>query len=241
MLDAIGTILVGTAMAVILAGVVTTIPVALPGRLALAGIIGAWVGLAGAVAAAGALSNPTTVLAMFGTPLVITVAVVLGWPTARRAVAAIPLPLLIGLNTIRLAGVLFVLLAVAGRLSGPFPYSAGWGDFATGAFAIPVAWLAAREASSRDRLIFAWNTFGLLDLVIAVALGVISRNGSPLQLIHAGVGSAAMQFLPWAFVPTALVPFFIIAHGIVFARLRSRTMDKVDERRLSVGDFSHAG
>ena len=78
MLDAIGTILVGTAMAVILAGVVTTIPVALPGRLALAGIAGAWVGLAGAVAAAGALSNPITVLTLFGTPLVITVAVVLG-------------------------------------------------------------------------------------------------------------------------------------------------------------------
>jgi len=44
MLDEIGTILVGTAMAVMLAGVVTTIPVALPGRLALAGIVGAWVG-----------------------------------------------------------------------------------------------------------------------------------------------------------------------------------------------------
>src|SRR5215510_15593008 len=227
MLDAIGTILVGTAMAVILASVVTTITVALTGRLALAGIIGAWAGLAGAVAAAGALSNPTTVLAMFGTPLVMTFAVVLGWSTARRAVAAIPLPLLIGLNTIRLAGVLFVLLAVAGRLSGPFTYSARWGDFATGAFAIPVAWLAARKASSRDRLILAWNTFGLLDLVIAVTLGLISRNGSPLQLIDAGVGSAAIQFLPWVFFPTALVPFFIIAHGIVFARLRSRTMDKV--------------
>ena len=241
MLDAIGTMLVGTAMAVILAGVVTTIPVALTGRLALAGIIGAWVGLAGAVAAAGALSNPTTVLAMFGTPLVMTFAVVLGWPTARRAVAAIPLPLLIGLNTIRLAGVLFVLLAVDGRLSGPFPYSAGWGDLATGAFSIPVAWLAAREAGSRDRLILAWNTFGLLDLGVAVALGLISRNGSPLQLIHAGVGSEAMQFLPWAFVPTALVPIFIIAHGIVFARLRSRMMDNLEERPLSAGDFSHAG
>src|SRR5262245_47491742 len=142
MLDAIGTMLEGTAMAVILAGVVTTIPVTLTGRLALAGIIGAWVGLAGAVASAGARSSHTTALTMFLTRVVMTFAVVLRWPTARRAVAAIPLPLLIGLNTIRLAGVLFVLLAVDGRLSGPFPYSAGWGDFATGAFAIPVAWLA---------------------------------------------------------------------------------------------------
>jgi hypothetical protein len=55
------------------------------------------------------------------------------------------LPLLVGLNVIRLSGVLFVLLALAGRLSGPFPHISGWGDFVTGALAIPVAWLALRE------------------------------------------------------------------------------------------------
>jgi hypothetical protein len=42
-------------------------------------------------------------------------------PAARRALNAIPLPLLVGLNVIRLGGVLFVLLALAGRLSGRFP------------------------------------------------------------------------------------------------------------------------
>src|ERR1700746_4014732 len=58
----------------------------------------------------------------------------------------------------------------------------------------------------------------MLDLIVAVTLGLISRNGSPLQLIHAGVGTAAIQTLPWAFVPTVLVPFFLFAHGIIFAR-----------------------
>jgi hypothetical protein len=238
MLDVIGTILVGVALGVILTAIITALPLRLSRRFVVAGAAGAWVGLAGAVAGAGGLSNVPTVLAMFGTPLITIVGLVLGIPAARRALTAIPLPLLIGLNIIRLAGVLFVLLAFAGRLSGPFPYIAGWGDFATGALAIPVAWLA-NKTRFRDRLVLAWNTFGILDLIVAVTLGLISRNGSPLQLIHAGVGTAAMQSLPWAFVPTVLVPFFLIAHAIVFAHLRARSLEFGQQPILS-GELGRA-
>src|SRR5713101_982234 len=97
-----------------------------------------------------------------------------------------------------------------------------WGDFVTGALAMPVAWLAMAKSSQRDRLIVAWNAFGALDLVVAVTLEIMSRNGSPLQLIHAGVGTEAMTTLPWSLVPSVLVPFFLIAHAIVFAQLRAR-------------------
>jgi len=240
MLDVMGTILVGVAMAVILAGMVTTMPLRLADRLALAGIVGAWVGLVGAVAGAGALSDPVTVLAMFATPLVAIVALVLAFPTVRFALNSVPLPLLVGLNAIRLGGVLFVLLAGAGRLSGPFPYFAGWGDFATGALAIPAAWLAASDVSFRNRLIVVWNTFGMVDLIVGVTLALISRNGSPLQLIDAGVGTATMQSLPWAFVPTVLVPFFLIAHAAVFSRMRARSVDSGGQRPISIGYLGRA-
>jgi hypothetical protein len=43
--------------------------------------------------------------------------------------------------------------------------------------------------------------------------------GSPIQLIHAGMGSAAMQYLPYCLVPTVLVPFYLITHAIVAAQL----------------------
>jgi hypothetical protein len=240
MLDVIGSILVGMALAVALTALTTTLPLRISGRFVLAGTAGAWIGLAGAVAGMGALSNPPTVLAMFGTPLVIMVGLAFGVPSVRRALTAIPLPLLIALNIVRLAGVLFVLLAVAGRLSGPFPYFAGWGDFATGALALPVATLAANETRLRDRLILAWNSFGMLDLIVAVTLGMISRNGSPLQLIHAGVGTAAIQTLPWAFIPTVLVPFFLTVHVIVFAQLRARSSDKVGQQPILSGEFGRA-
>jgi hypothetical protein len=95
--------------------------------------------------------------------------------------------------------------------------------------------LVQSETRFRDRLIVAWNAFGMLDLIVAVALGLISRDGSPLQLIHAGVGTAAMQALPWAFIPTALVPFFLIDHAIIFARMRARSLDKSGRQPVSIG------
>ena len=110
------------------------------------------------------------------------------------------------------------LVAFAGRLSGPFPYSAGIGDLITGILAMPVARAAARGVGR----IGAWNAFGALDLFVAIGLGLSSAQGSPLHLIDAGVGSQAMQFLPFSLVPTVLVPFYLSTHGIVAAQLVDR-------------------
>jgi len=38
--------------------------------------------------------------------------------------------------------------------------------------------------------------------------------------IAAAAGSAAMQQLPWSFVPTVLVPFWLTLHAIIWAELR---------------------
>jgi hypothetical protein len=130
------------------------------------------------------------------------------------------MPVLVGLNAIRILGAFFLVLAATGRLGGPFPQSAGWGDIITGIFAIPLAWAAARGLPSR-RLLGAWNAFGTLDLIVAVTLGTMSTNGSPLQIIHADAGSDAVNLLPWSLIPTVLVPFFLIVHGIIFAQLRA--------------------
>jgi hypothetical protein len=115
---------------------------------------------------------------------------------------------------------LFLLLAAAGRLAGPFPHFAGWGDIITGVFALPVAWLAKDVRPRHLNAIAAWDLFGAADLVLAITLGVTSAEGSPLQIFTAAPGSAAIQQLPWSFVPTVLVPFWLILHAIIWAQLR---------------------
>ena len=66
-----------------------------------------------------------------------------------------------------------------GRLSGPFPQSAGWGDIISGVVAVPLLWLA-RDPARHRVVLHLWNVFGMLDLVIAIVLGVVSAQGSAL-------------------------------------------------------------
>jgi hypothetical protein len=60
----------------------------------------------------------------------------------RAALLGLPTRLMIGLNIARVLAVLFLLLAAQGRLAGPFPFLAGWGDIITGVFAIPLLFAA---------------------------------------------------------------------------------------------------
>jgi hypothetical protein len=114
------------------------------------------------------------------------------------------------------------LLAAEGRLAGPFPYFAAGGDIITGIVALPMMRLAVMPSAERTGTIMAWNLFGIADLVLAIALGVASAEGSPLQVFHTAPGSEAMQQLPWSFVPTVLVPLWLILHAIIWVQLRRR-------------------
>jgi hypothetical protein len=225
MLDAVGTVLSTMVMFVILVSVAGTLTPRRHQSVVLGLIAGLWVGVATAATAAGLFGKGTIgaiiLLILFASPLIAAALVASFSRGARAAMLAFPMPVLIGLNFFRVLGVMFLFLVAARRLGGPFPYEAGWGDIITGVFALPVAWIATRSPNAKG-WIAAWNVFGTLDLVVAVTLGVISQNGSPAQLILAGAGSDAIAHLPWALIPTVLVPFFLITHATVFAQLRKR-------------------
>lgn len=224
MLDLVGTLLIGSTIGTLLAAMVSTAGISQASRLAVGGIAGAWLGLAVAATLSGALNSPLTLPLLFSLPL-LAVAALVAIPAVRDAIFRIPVRLIVGLNAFRVLGVLFLLLAVAGRLGGPFPYFAGIGDIITGLFALSVAGIAARSSLGDFRVI-AWNAFGMLDLIVAVTLGVTSRNGSPIQLIHAGAGSDAITSLPWALIPLVAVPLYLIGHAIVFAHIRANAASK---------------
>jgi hypothetical protein len=177
-----------------------------------------WLGVTGQLAFA---SQVPLIGVLCAAPVLVVGLLMWVSPGVRRALTGLPMPLLIVLNVLRVQGGLFLALAAEGRLSGPFPYSAGWGDVITGVLSVPVAYAALRAPAKAAPFVALWNLFGVIDLISAVALGVLSANGSPLQLIHAGVGSYAMQFPPFSLVPTVLVPFYMLSHLIIAIQLSS--------------------
>ena len=220
MLDFLGTTATTGLTVFIVATLLICMEMSRDAKIVLAGLLGLWIGFAAAAGAAGwlAIPRPVPVMGIFVALPLLAAAIATAWPTARKAMLSLPLPLMVGLNIGRVFAVLFLLLGTAGRLSGPFPYSAGWGDIITGAVALPLLWRVGQPAR-HAALLHAWNAFGMLDLVAAIVVGVMSAKDSVLQTFPPP-GSDVMQSLPWSFVPTVLVPIWMVLHAIIFVRLR---------------------
>lgn len=192
-------------------------------RVRIAGELSAWFAMVTVMASTGVLTYPhglgtpglgVAVVA----PVIVLVGGVLVSPSLRHALRSIPLSALIGVNAIRILGVTFLVLYGLGRLPFPFAPVAGWGDILAGVTAVPVAWFAYKLETSARPVVWIWNTFGLLDLVAAIGLGVISAPG-PTQLIFAEPGTTIMTTLPWLIIPAFLVPLLASTHLAVFYRL----------------------
>jgi hypothetical protein len=236
MLDFAGTIAVTAVMVMAINAVISALAVSRLQRIAAALAVGLWVGLAAASADAGlfAVATPFPVIGLYvAAPLIGIAALAFLSPAWRAALLGLPMPLLVGLNLSRSIGLFFLLLAAEGRLSGPFPILAGWGDILVGVLALPAFLIALRPHGGRSFLA-AWNGLGALDLIVAVTLGVASAQGSPLQIFDVGAGSAAVQDLPWALIPTVLVPFYLTVHTILFVQIR-RMENRLRVDRIASG------
>ncbi len=220
MLDFLGTIATAALIVFVISTLLVFIDAARDTKVVLAGLLGLWVGIAAAASATGwpAIARPFPVMGLFVAAPLTAAIVATAWPKARAAMLSLPLPLLVGMNVGRVFAVLFLLVAAEGRMSGPFPQSAGWGDIISGVVALPLIGLARAPAANK-LVLHLWNAFGMLDLVAAIVLGVMSAPGSRLQ-VFAGPGSEAMTQLPLSFVPTVLVPMWMVIHAIIWAKLR---------------------
>lgn len=143
-----------------------------------------------------------------------------------------PVAIFVLMHVGRILGVGFLVLHAQGRLAAPFAPVAGWGDIFIALTAVPVALLLASRASLATRNVaLVWNTLGLIDLLIAVGLGVTSAPDSPLRIFTEAPGTAIMSSLPMLLVPIFLVPLYMLSHLAIFYRLMDR---KVMNQHASV-------
>jgi hypothetical protein len=226
LLDVIGALVLGaicTTDIAVLIGLAVIRPAA---KVVAFVIVAAWFSLIFAVAALGGFAAGVT--GPFPAPVIPFLILIIGglvawfgWPAFRNALLSVPLWALIGVNAFRILGVFFLILHHQGRLAAPFATSAGWGDVITGLVAIPLAAALAWKSKLPLWLLAAWTAFGTLDLIVSITLGALSAPGTPFRVFTEAPGTVAMGTLPWAGVPTLLVPLYLMTLLTIAVRLRT--------------------
>jgi hypothetical protein len=137
----------------------------------------------------------------------------------REFLLSLDLRMLTFVQTWRVGGIVFLLLYQQGLLPGVFALPAGWGDFAIGITAPIMAW--SWRPPFPYRTFVVWNALGLLDLVMAVTLGLLA-SATPLGVLAGEVTTRLMGQFPLSLIPTFFVPLLVICHLISLDRAYKR-------------------
>jgi hypothetical protein len=153
--------------------------------------------------------------AAFGLAVAAPILIFVAWfslsPAFREFTMSLNPRALTLIQSLRIGGYVFLVLASFAILPRLFALSAGWGDIAIGVTAPLVALKLA--ATNRRGSFMVWQFLGIADLVTAIALGTLAPVIDP----H-GISTIAMSMLPLSLIPTFGVPLFFILHVICIAQ-----------------------
>ncbi|MGP3913219.1 hypothetical protein [Nonomuraea sp. 10N515B] len=133
-------------------------------------------------------------------------------------------------HTLRVAGVVFLVVMALGKLPAVFALPAALGDIAVGLAAPLVARRLYRGVGHRRAVWF--HVLGIVDLVVAVTIGFLAGLGS-LRPLDVTPTTEALSLLPLALVATGAVPMAIALHIVSLRRLRAiRSLPRQDGHLL---------
>jgi len=199
-----------------------------------AGLIGAWFALSLTASAlhlyrTGPNDPPLPLGLAALTPIVVFLVWFAASPGLRQFTMSLNPRTLTLVQSWRVAGFVFLILASYGILPSVFALPAGWGDIAIGATA---SFVALKLASPDHRRIFVvWQVLGIADLVTAVTLGTLASVIDP----H-GIPTSAMTVLPLSLIPTFAVPLLLILHVTCIVQAKrwpGRQRSKIGEQLRS--------
>lgn len=170
------------------------------------------------------------------TPIVVGVVLYMRWGMLRRVVESVPQEWVVGVQLYRVLGLMFLVLYAAGRLPGAFAWPAGAGDILVGLLAPFVALAYSSKSSYAAGLVRAWNLFGLVDLIVAVTLGLLT-SPSPLQMLSFEAPNELISAFPLVMIPVFLVPLSILLHLASLEKLRQMHRQRFDELPRIVGNL----
>ena len=129
----------------------------------------------------------------------------------RKITDAIPQELLIGVQVYRILGVNFLTLYKAGVLPAVFAFSAGYGDIFVGVSAPLVAFIYFKKKTFAKKLAIIWNYIGILDLVMALGIGMLGFP-RPVQTLPLTPSTEPLSLHPLALIPLFAVPLSLMLH-----------------------------
>lgn len=145
---------------------------------------------------------------------------------ASRLIDAAPQSWIVGVQLYRALGVIFLILLARGELPPQFAWPAGAGDVIVGLTAPFVARAYAHGAPNREALVYAWNVFGLLDLVVAVSMGFLT-SPSPIQMLSLSAPNQWISAFPLVMVPVFAVPVSVLLHVVSLIKLHRERRPEV--------------
>src|SRR5215216_4672648 len=196
-----------------------------------AAVLGGWFVVSGLLARAGVYSQdpgetvPWFFVAVAGTLIALLLATRI--PIVSRILADSGTPARLALpHTLRIVGVLFLILMAQGRLPAAFALPAGLGDIAIGVAAPFVARRLARGNGRAGAVRF--NVLGILDLAVAVSIAFLLGPFGPFEVTPS---TAPLRLLPLALIPTTAVPLAIALHIVSLRRLGTAAKPEEGEAR----------
>jgi len=152
-------------------------------------------------------------------PILIGSVLIMRSSTVARVLEAVPQQWLVGVQCYRALGIMFLILHATGKMPGLFAWPAGIGDVLVGGIAPVVAIAYARGPEKNGDLVRGWNIFGLSDLAVAVASGMVTAP-SPIQQFAFDLPNELISAFPLVLIPIYVVPLSVLLHLASLTKLR---------------------
>lgn len=186
-------------------------------------VIALWTGAIVLVTQAGwfidsSTSLPVRLLPAVAVPPTIFLISYRSFPQLRQWVEDLDLALVVGVQTFRVIGIVFVFDWAQGELPAVFAAPAGLGDIAVGVFALFVTVRVAGAPEAHDNAVRSLAIAGFVDFAAAFIFATLASRGMPLSVSDSALPLAAQTF-PASLIPTLAVPMFMIAHIISLLKM----------------------
>ena len=156
-------------------------------------------------------SLPPKVTVWAGLPLAIFLFGFIGnTPLFKTLLRSIKLESLIAIHIFRVVGVFFILLYCYHLLPATFAFFAGLGDVITAVLAIPVAGMVSKKHPQWKIAVYAWNIFGIMDIIDLLTVAVMSGANGNLR---------EMTVFPFSWFPALAPATILFLHTAVFRKL----------------------